>query len=97
MGYSRTGAARRSLPLIAWHPESLNGDETSSIFDIRRDPPTLSEAFAACERPNRLVIESKRGLKGSNNLLSARQLSERGWINIGLYSGEVRDSLARRG
>ena len=45
---------------------------------------TLSKAFASRERPNRLVIESKRGLKGSNNLIFARQLSKRGWINIGL-------------
>src|SRR5271170_5230702 len=98
LGWSRSATGRRSYTVhaqVLHHLPVLIGSMHRDVCGLcaarRRDgssrrSSTTHTFKGVCvrDRPYRLVIESKRGLKGSNNLIFARQLGKRGWINIGL-------------
>src|SRR5260370_14736257 len=95
---SRSAAGRRSYTVhaqVLHHLPVLIGSMHRDVCGLgaarRRDGSSRRSStthtfkgVCARDRPYRLVIESKRGLKGSNNLIFARQLRKRRWINIGL-------------
>src|ERR1035438_3270640 len=88
---SRSAAGRRSYtvhaPVLHHLPEligSMRRDECGLCAarkgdgSSRRSSTTHTfKGVSVRDRPYRLVIESKRGLKGSNNLIFARQFSKR--------------------